>query len=76
MRPSIGRIVLFRDGTHGTVRPAIVLEVFEHDRVDLEVFGVVGITPSRFPTRVAHGVAGDGLPLERCWTWPPRQPAE
>lgn len=71
MRPSVGRIVLYRDSA-GEVRPAIVTAVLARERVDLEVFGVVGITPARFPTNVEPGEGADGLPLVRCWSWPPR----
>lgn len=61
MKPSIGRIVHYNDA--GTIRAAIITEVWSDDCVNLEVFGVY---EDRIKTSV---VLGEG-PCQ--WRWPPR----
>ena len=78
IQPSVGRIVLVRAkfGDIGDrIRPAIVTSVNEtdagYDRVDLDVFGTKDFL-MKWLEDVQHGADENGLPLEGCWSWPPR----
>ena len=69
MNLKVGDIVLYRlnRGHDAQVLPAVVVAVGDHERLELEVLGVVGTTPERFPTNVPHGRNGLGEPLEGTW---------
>lgn len=77
MKPSLGRIVLFRPTTpsyEGQLYPACIVKVWSDDVVNLEVFGDIKHAEEpqgKFPTSVAYD--GDALTEEpRRWFWPPK----
>ena len=65
MKPTIGRIVHYRDG--GAVFPAIVVTVHSKECLNLHVFRDHG-KGSCIETSVAYSEVG-GV---SCWFWPPR----
>lgn len=87
MKPTLGRIVLYRF-SETTVRPAIVSGVYESepDRADLHVFTQEGddhrvnildaftrsyVVPVTFYGYVRHA---PDLTSPNTWDWPPRSP--
>lgn len=69
MRPSIGRVVHFYEALGCPPRPAFVMDVHEHDTVDLVIFTL----PTYGETsQWCFAVPFSEEPQTGCWGWPPR----
>ena len=74
MKPTIGRIVLWRSKLSGLVYPAIVVLVEEgpqYTTINLEVFGQHG-EKHGYEIREAESSTSPGTPAPGFWCWPPR----
>lgn len=72
MKPTVGRIVHYYppEDPLGRAKPAIITEVHNNNRVDLEVFG---LATAKLRTTVPM-LPDDalGVPMSGHWNWPPR----
>lgn len=68
MKPSPGRIVHYYEPAGERPLPAMVVQVFENQTVDLVVFGLTPQFPAVFLPEVPRSDSG----LHGRWCWPPR----
>lgn len=74
MKPTVGRIVIFKQGSaeqprNGQIEhPAIITHVFNDTTVNLQVFFDGG--PVSAATSVPYENTAD--PISASWSWPPR----
>ena len=72
MKPSLGRIVLFRslDSNSAKEHPALITRVWSDTCVNLTIFPDNGIMVCK--TSVNQNESLEGLNQELAWRWPPR----